>query len=228
MPIVELGAIPLGLCQCGCGGKTSIATQWDRFRRFGPGDPKLLIVGHKAKRQPKEAMPFKIDGVYCRLVPLSRGLHTIVEEADYLPIMRTNWYARWDRHTRSFYAGRTAKVDGKEVTILMHRQIASADNDKLVDHRNHCGLDNRRKNLRQCSNQQNVTNGRIRARNKTGYIGVSRRKSGMYRVQITVGYRKIRLGQYSDPAAAAKVYDAAAIQHHGEFAALNFPQDHAM
>ena len=44
-------------------------------------------------------------------------------------------------------------------------------------------------------------------------------------VQIKVDLRAIYGGLFDDPAAAARVYDAMARQHHGEFARINFPNE---
>lgn len=41
--------------------------------------------------------------------------------------------------------------------------------------------------------------------------------------RIVVDGKKLYLGQFSDPEDAARAYDAAADQHFGEFARLNFP-----
>jgi len=49
------------------------------------------------------------------------------------------------------------------------------------------------------------------------------RRRRKWRTQISVGGKKIYLGQFTDEIDAAKAYDDAAKKYHGEFACLNFP-----
>lgn len=57
------------------------------------------------------------------------------------------------------------------------------------------------------------------------YKGVYLQTDGKWRAQICVNYRKLNLGSYATEIAAARVYDAAALEHFGEFARLNFPME---
>lgn len=41
--------IPIGLCQCGCGGRTPLAKVNDRTKRWRKGQPLLFIRHHNAK-----------------------------------------------------------------------------------------------------------------------------------------------------------------------------------
>ena len=75
-------------------------------------------------------------------------------------------------------------------------------------------------NLRLATTSQNNAN-RERV-NKLGFRGVYRRRKGFTAI-IRVEGRSTRLGQFSDPEAAARAYDLAAIATQGEFAILNFP-----
>lgn len=101
----------------------------------------------------------------------------------------------------------------------LHREIMKPPPELVVDHINGNGLDNRKKNLRICTQAQNVRN---RAPIKGRYKGVSSRGGGVWRARITVDGRMIYLGDHLSEIAAAKAYDQAAIRFHGEFARLNF------
>ena len=87
--------IPYGLCHCRCGSETTIAKSNNIPRGIIKGLPRKFKKGHFSKIVPiiEEAVPFKIDGVYCRLIPLDKGLYTIVWESDYLWLMQWPWYA---------------------------------------------------------------------------------------------------------------------------------------
>ncbi|MBK8246318.1 MAG: hypothetical protein IPK85_02755 [Gemmatimonadetes bacterium] len=93
----------------------------------------------------------------------------------------------------------------------------------LLDHINHDGLDNRRVNLRPATSSQNQGNSRINKSGRTSrYRGVSFHKaSKKWRVRIGSGRQGTQaiIGYYADEAEAARAYDAAAIEHWGEFAA---------
>jgi len=91
-----------------------------------------------------------------------------------------------------------------------------------IDHRDRNPLNNRRNNLRGSTRQQNIANGPLRRNNRSGYIGVSWRKDKQrYRAYIAIGGKQKTLGHYKDPEDAARRYNEAAIEHFGEFAALN-------
>jgi len=154
-----------------------------------------------------------------REISLSRGQTAIVDDADF---DRAASFASWtakpiDRATRGFYAICTRGG----TTIYLHRFIIGALAAQLVDHINGDGLDNRRANLRIATRAQNCANAFYR--NKTGYRGVYANSTNRYRASIWIDGKRIELGNYRSPIAAALAYDAAARQAHGEFARLNFP-----
>src|SRR5881396_1128832 len=49
--------IPLGLCGCGCGQRTKIATCSDRHNNWIKGQPKRFIYGHNRKSLPIAVTP---------------------------------------------------------------------------------------------------------------------------------------------------------------------------
>lgn len=102
----------------------------------------------------------------------------------------------------------------------MHRQIMGVTDPKVkVDHKNHDTLDNRRHNLRICTNLQNCANKRgLACNNTSGNRGVSWNKiSSNWRAQIRVNGKLISLGSFNKKSDAAAAYAAANRQHFGEF-----------
>ncbi len=157
-----------------------------------------------------------------RTIPLSQGYAAIVDTADYDRVASHLWSVL--KTTRANYACRGFRKDGRQVMALMHREIMAAPDDMQVDHRNHNGLDNRRTNLRICTNQQNIMNPRRRA-GSSRFKGVSLNKRlSKWSAQIMVDGRKKHLGFFLEEMDAATAYDAAAKIHYGDFANLNFKE----
>jgi len=108
----------------------------------------------------------------------------------------------------------------------MHREIMNAPPERLVDHRDHNGLDNRKSKLRICTRAENTRNQRLHKRGSTEYKGVSwNKKQKIFHAYIGYKSKKIWLGRFKRAKDAAKAYDKKAIELHGEFACLNFPED---
>jgi hypothetical protein len=104
----------------------------------------------------------------------------------------------------------------------MARAILRAGKGQVVDHINGDTLDNRRQNLRLCTNRENVINSKIRSDNTSGYRGVHWcTQKAKWKAQINVHGKLIHLGFYTDKESAAMMYNAAAIEHFGEYARLN-------
>lgn len=100
------------------------------------------------------------------------------------------------------------------------RLIVPTSNGQCIDHINHNPLDNRKSNLRACTQSQNFSNRKISNNNTSGYKGVSLLK-GKWRAQIGTNCEKIYLGVFKDKKKAALAYNKAALKFHREFALLN-------
>ena len=156
------------------------------------------------------------------LIPLTQGKYAIVDIEDYKWLMRWKWCAQKDRYT--YYAVRNetrAKRNDEHKTIQMHRAILNISQGMQADHRNHNGLDNRRRNIRTCTHAQNQHNQRPQKNCESKYKGV-RRHRAKWQAEIQNHNKYIYLGTYESEIEAAKVYDAKAIELFGEFAYTNF------
>ncbi len=156
-----------------------------------------------------------------RLIPLTRGRVAQVDEDDYARIRQH----KWRYMTNGYAAKEDATVDKKE-SILMHHEILWCPEGFEVDHINGDKLDNTKANLRVCTRGENQRNVPKLKNNKSGYKGVTfDRWTGRWVAKIGHKGKHINLGRYKTPELAAKAYDRAAIEYHGEFASLNFPQE---
>lgn len=107
--------------------------------------------------------------------------------------------------------------------IYMHRQIMGVtDPEILVDHIDGDGLNNQDENLRICTNAQNLCNRGKQINNTSGYKGVHWIKENRkWSAHIQVNKKVIYLGSFTNIDDAARAYNEAAEQYHGEFANLN-------
>lgn len=98
------------------------------------------------------------------------------------------------------------------------------ENKKQVDHINHNGLDNTKKNLRVVTNQQNQMNKRKRKNTSSKYKGVTWHKQHKkWYAQIVFNGKHFYLGLFNNQKHAAILYDKKAKELFKHHARLNFP-----
>lgn len=169
---------------------------------------------------------FVVKDESMKQIALTQGKFAIVDDDDYGESMKHKWYAS-KKHYGGYVAKRNTLIGGKKThSVYMHREIMGLKRGdrKQVDHINHKTLDNRRQNLRLCTNQQNQMNRGPDRKNISSFKGVSwDRDNKKWRAQLGFNGRNKHLGRYASPIEAAKAYDKAAIKYFGEFAHLNFP-----
>jgi hypothetical protein len=152
-----------------------------------------------------------------RYIALTKGKFALVDAADYEWLSQYRWHAT-GMHGR-YYA---ATVINKKA-VTMHRMILNPPPGKVADHHDGNGLNNSRTNLRNCTRQQNRHN--TRPTGKTSqYIGVTRRGQ-KWIAKITHKKKCHFLGPFDTEIEAAKARDKKALQLHGEYAWLNFPDE---
>ena len=133
------------------------------------------------------------------------------------------------KHPWRFFAKYCSyKKNGK--TLQFHNEIMKPPYGFIVDHINRNRLDNRRKNLRIVSFQQNAWNSsKYKAMNgrpcTSKFRGVSFRKDRQkFRATINVNKKQKCLGMFSSEEEAARAFDRADLEYHGPYANLNFPK----
>ena len=149
-------------------------------------------------------------------IPLTQGQVALVDDADYDWLNESKWCAVKDRNG-NFYATRGY--------IQMHRQILGLGygDKRQGDHQNHNTVDNRRSNVRICTNQQNAMNRKKRQNTSSKFKGVTWNKyHKKWYAAIRIDGKKKHLGCFVTEELAALAYDKAAIREYGEFSHLNF------
>ena len=121
-----------------------------------------------------------------------------------------------------YYAAAYMDIDGKKKQVLMHRFILGAECGKSTDHINGNCLDNRRANLRVCTNTENLRNRKIHKNNKCGFKGVYWEKTrAIWVVSLRFNKKHYTVGRFKNIIDAANAYNNKAIELFGEFARLN-------
>lgn len=144
-----------------------------------------------------------------------------VDKKDYEVLIKHIWRPS-PKKTGGFYATTRIKTAGKYKTTYAHRIIMNPNKGMVIDHINHETLDNRRKNLRVCTQSQNAFNRGLQRQNTSGYKGVhyySRKKK--YCAYIDISRKRIHLGYFESAIEAAKKYNEIALFFRGEYAYIN-------
>lgn len=159
-------------------------------------------------------------------IPLGNGKVTIVDELDYPLVAPYKWYAC--RSFNTWYARTSFSRfnQGTRKAIDMHALIVPCPPGMVRDHRNGDGLDNRRENIRICTQSQNQQNRAHVINNTSGFKGVTwHRQMGKWQAAIKHKNKSYHLGLFDLATDAARAYDRKARELFGEFARTNFAID---
>jgi hypothetical protein len=163
-------------------------------------------------------------------IPLTQGKVALIDDED-AHLAQFKWCVAGTG--AKAYAIRNPGSRNTCKRLLLHREVLGAPSGTEVDHVNGDGLDCRRSNLRLATNTQNHWNMGKRCDNTSGFKGAfflrSNKKPQKVRrkpwlAQIKANGQTIYLGYFATAEDAARAYDKAAKELHGEFARLNFPE----
>jgi hypothetical protein len=165
-----------------------------------------------------ETAPAEVSGIEgVRFISIGHGRAVMVDAADFEWLNKHKWCSRGGP------GGYAATMIDRKM-VFMHRLIMDAPAGLVVDHTNGNKHDNRRSNLRKCTQSENRRNSR-KSRGTSRFKGVSwLRTRGKWQANIYHDGKSIHLGLFDDEIEAAMAYDRKARELFGEFACLNFPE----
>jgi hypothetical protein len=149
------------------------------------------------------------------LIRLPTGEAAMIDAADAELVSGFKWRLTGDGYVQAQHG---------RLYLYLHRLVAGAGPDELIDHANNNRLDNRRCNLRIASRSQNAANRNANKRRPgtSRYAGVCWDKSRRrWLANIHLQGKTRCLGRYKDEDEAARAYNRAALEAWGEFACLN-------
>jgi hypothetical protein len=145
-------------------------------------------------------------------IPLGHGQFAIVDDEDYEKVCRYKWHAMSGSKNPHHYA---------VTKIRMHRLVIDAPPDFMVDHINGDTLDNRKANLRLCTNSQNQQNTASRG-GSSKYKGVSfLKKKGKWIAAFQFDSHRYYCGMWDSEEDAARAVDKKRGEVCGDFASKN-------
>lgn len=168
-----------------------------------------------------------VDDNVCRIKLYNRDCKEIAETTFDLKykeeIEKYKWHLHRSGYTETWWCDENKKVH----KTTLHQAIIALSGQEVpdgyeIDHKDGNKLNCLESNLRICTNSQNKCNVKIRTNSKSGAKGVTyHNQTGKWQALISINCNPIFLGLFDTIEDAAKAYNEAAIQHHGEFAVLN-------
>lgn len=148
-------------------------------------------------RKPTTKYEFRGETVLCTV----KSGRTFVIDADDLELIRPYSWC----FSKTGYV--VARIDGR--VVKLHILLLGTKPDQVIDHKNGDPADNRRCNLRFCTQKENSMN--TCSKGKSGLpLGVSYTPTGKYRARLMLNRKEIRLGTFDN------IEDAIAARQQGE------------
>ena len=143
-------------------------------------------------------------------VQLTQGYIATVDDEDFERVSEMKWRVLITGNLRYAYSSKDQ---------LLHRFILGIDNPKVeVDHKDRCGLNCSKENLRVATKSQNNAN-RAKLCGDNSHKGVGWHKaSSKWRATIKKNGKAKHLGLFTSEVAAKEAYNKAAKELFGEFA----------
>lgn len=154
-----------------------------------------------------------------KLILTKHGQEIVVDDDIYEQCNNRQW-----RVDKGGYARNNPWVNGKTVTVYLHRLVMKADSSKtIVDHINGDKLDNQRSNLRFVTQEQNKFNRKATVGTPCPYKGVTINSSSKRPYKADIFYRGVHhyLGVFATAEEAAQAYNEGSLKYHGEYGRLN-------
>lgn len=181
------------------------ARHYNQMRKYGRISDRINKGEHKIRIEGDVAYVDIYDKTDMKIA------ECIIDSEDINIVKLSTWSLSNGRHTQY--------CKSNELGPLHRVILGITDSSIVVDHINHNGLDNRKCNLRTCTNQENICNCEIPKNNKSGCKGVYWAKDKQkWTVQVTINNKTKYIGRYDNLEDAIKARQEASDKYYGEFA----------
>lgn len=211
------------LCECSCLEHNKV-TVIGKYLRNGDTQSCGCLQKERATEASRKVCkkPFnnyeeiEYEGERCAKIFDDNGNFCVINIEDIPLINFTYWY----RDKQGYFRSETTKQNKTAVT-MMHRVLLglSQNDERKGDHKNRKRFDNTRKNLRICTQAENVRNKSLYKNNNSGFPGVGwLERLHKYQVNIRINNKQIYIGVYANKEEAIKARLEAEAKYFGEFA----------
>ena len=164
----------------------------------------FLVVVMETKENLRKYNEYDLSGEYGIGKIDNSDITFLFDKEDYDKIKDICWHV----HSAGYIYG---TLDGKDISF--HRYVMDAKKGEVVDHINHKVRDNRKSNLRICTQNDNVIN-----KKQLPTVGVRQAKSGRWFAELTA-YKKYHwLGTYDTKEEAIEARKKGEEKYFGEYA----------
>lgn len=149
-----------------------------------------------------------------RKIPLTQGKFAKVDIEDFELVSFFTWQLKHKKNEKTGYA-RCALLN-----CSLHNFLMTPPRDKIVDHKNGDGLDNRRSNLRLATHSQNQWNmlSHTPGKLKGVYYSKNKKRIKRFYAQIQAEGKTFSRGMFHTAIEAHEAYIKLAKEKHGSFA----------
>ena len=144
------------------------------------------------------------------IIKLTRGKVAIIDDADLSLVAGRSWHATERQDGNGWYAKSTGGT-------RMHRLLLGVFDERIVDHKNGDGLDNRRDNIRIGTQSNNCVNRKTTPGN---HLRGTRLKKGRWQAYIKYKGKQRSLGYFDTEESAHFAYITEATKLHGDWMPL--------
>ncbi|HEV7299237.1 MAG TPA: AP2 domain-containing protein [Tepidisphaeraceae bacterium] len=185
----------------------------------------------RRKNVPPERQPYFDEAMNCYRVPLTNGRTATIDAEDVERVSQFLWRWRPHKSLANGQAEHRLYVSRTEYTnVRLSRFILGVSDDvRFINHINDDSLDYRKANLRTFTREESSRHFKKMKKNRFGdtpssrFKGVSRfQDTGKWIAQIRKDGVNYYLGLFTDEEAAARAYDASALEKFGHAARINF------
>lgn len=182
---------------------------------------KFVVKENEIISQDQNTTKFLIES------PTHGNLEVLIDTEDWNKVKNYRWYVTYDSGCDSYYVKTSYAKNGKRIYKPLHRLLFDLEDPNIkVDHIDHNLLNNKRNNLRICTQEENARNKRqLPNSNLYNYKGCHycyyKNKTNPWQCMIGHNNKTIHIGYFPTLEQCAKAYNKAAKKYFGEFACLN-------